>query len=139
MPNLFYIRWQEDSTPTVLGRITAPNGTGAATGVDGEGNWLKQADISTITCKVFDLSSAAPNTPVAEPTVDKTVAVLDTPVTTNVVWTEDTVGYNFTHQLLNTIFATGEHTYRVEYKVTLTGGAVFHGAYEGPADPLRGS
>lgn len=135
----FNVMWDEDGDATVLGRITARNGTGAATGVDGEGNWLKIADVSTITCKVFDLRSATPSTPITTPTVTVATAVLDTPVTTNVLWTKDSTGYNFLHDLAASNFPTGEHWYRVEYKVTLSGGAVFFGVYEGPARSIWSS
>ena len=133
----FKVAWQEDGTATVLGRITARDGTGTATGVNGEGNWLKQADISTITCAVFDLSSSTPTTAIATPTVTIATHVLDTPVTTNVLWTQETgtvTGYNFLHDLPASAFPTGEHIYRAEYKITTTGGAVLWGAFEGPAE-----
>jgi len=136
---IFRVVWNEDSGATILGRITARDATGAATGKDGEGNWLKQQDISTITCKVFDLNGATPDTAIATPTVTITDSVLDTPITTNVIWTVDTIGYNFAHDLAASNFPTGNHTYRVEYKVTLTGGTIFHGVFEGVAQPLRGS
>lgn len=135
----FAVHWHEDSSATVLGRITARNGSGAKTGVDGEGKWLQQADISAITCKVFALDGSTPNTPSATPTVTVSSDVLDTPVATDTIWTKDDVGYNFIHDLASTLFATGGHRYRIEYKVTLSGGAVFHGVYEGTAQPIRGS
>lgn len=139
MANEFEVEWNEDATATVLARITARDGSGAATGKDGEGNWLEQADISAITCKVFDLDGETPDTPIAEPTVTISSVVLDTPVTSNAIWTKDVYGYNFLHDLANTNFPTGNHKYRVEYTVTLTGGAVFHASFEGRAKPIRSS
>lgn len=135
----FNVRWNEDGSATVLGRITARDGTGTATGVNGEGNWLKVADISTITCVVFDLDSTTPNVATATPTVTVATDVLDTPVTTNVIWTEDTTGYNFLHDLAATLFPTGCRRIQIEYEVTLTGGTVFHGIYVGPVKPIRTS
>ena len=135
----FYVRWNEDGSAVCLGRVTARDGTGAYTGVRGEGNWLKQVDISTITCKVFDLDSATPGSPTREPTVTIALAILDAPVMDGEDWDEDDVGYNFQHELLATDFPTGERRYRVEYKFTLTGGAVFHGSYQGTAQPITGS
>lgn len=135
----FQVTWDEDGDATALGRITARNGSGDATGVDGEGNWLEQADVATITCKVFDLNSATPDTPIATPTVTVATSVLDTPETTNVAWTKDTTGYNFVHDLAASNFPTGNHWYVVEYTVTLTGGAVMHGVYKGPARSIRSS
>ena len=139
MASSFVVQWNEDGSATVLGRITARDGSGAATGVNGEGNWLQQADITSITAKIFDLDSATPDTATATPTVTISTDVLDTPVTTNVIWTVDSTGYNFVHDLASTSFPSGNRQYRVEYEVTLTGGTVFHGSYTGLARAIRGS
>lgn len=134
----FRVKWNEDGSATVLGRITARDGSGSATGVDGEGNWLEQADIDTITYKVFDRDSDTPDTPVvAETSLTVADVMLDTPVTTAVIWTKDTTGYNFIHDIAASVFTTGGHQYEVEYKVTTTGGTVFHGKYRGTATPIR--
>lgn len=135
----FAVNWKEDGDCTVLGRITARNGSGDATGINGEGNWLQQADVSEIERKVFDLDGSTPDTPTATDTLTISSVVLDTPVTTNVIWTLDTTGYNFIDDIGAAKFPVGGRNYRVEYKVTLTGGQVFHGIYEGTAQPLRGS
>ncbi len=135
----FHVDWNEDGDATVLGRLTARNGSGVATSIDGEGNFLQVADIATITCKIFDLDSATPDTEISTPTVTVATEVLDTVVTAQTIWTEDTVGYNFLHDLAGSEFPTGERRYRVEYTVTLTGGAVFHGSYIGPGKPIRSS
>lgn len=137
--NQFQVVWNEDSTATVLGRIAARNGSGAATGKNGEGKFLQQGDVTTIECSVFDLDGTDPNTEIATPAVVVADAVLDTPVTTAVVWTKDAYGYNFIHNLAPTNFPTGNRRYRVEYKVTLADGTIFHGIYEGQARPLRRS
>lgn len=131
--------WREDSTATVLARLTARDGSGSATGVNGEGNWLQQADISTITCAVFDLDSTTPSTAINEPTVTIADVILDTPVTTNTLWTKDLKGYNFIHDLGPANFPTGNHTYRVEYTVTLGSGTVFHLTFEGIAQAIHTS
>lgn len=136
---MFEIEWNEDGSATVLGRITAAEGTGTATGVAGEGNWLKIVDVSTITCKVFDLDSATPDTPIATPTVTVASAVINTPVTSNALWTKDDVGYNFLHSLGAANFPTGGRRYQVEYTVTTAAGSVFHGVYTGIANPIRSS
>ena len=139
MASPFQVVWREDGDATVLARITARDGTGAATGVDGEGNFLKQADITSISCAIFDLDGDDINTAISTPTVTVATHVLDTPVTTAVLWTKDTTGYNFLHDLKGTEFPTGGSRYSVEYKVTLSGGAIFHGVYEGQARPIRTS
>lgn len=129
------VSWNEDGSATALARITSRNGSGSATGVNGEGNWLQQADLSTVTCKVFQKGGNAMSV-VATPTVTITSAVLDTPVTTNVLWTEDTTGYNFIHDLANTNFPTGGYEYIVEYTFTTSGGEVFHLVFKGCADSI---
>ena len=120
MSSHFFVQWSEDGDATVLGRITSRAGSGAATGIDGEGNWLEQADVASITCSVFDLDS-------------------DTPVTVNTLWTVDTTGYNFIHDLAATNFPTGSNRYSVEYAVSMTNGGKFHAIFEGIARPIRSS
>jgi len=136
---MFQVAWTEDSDVTVLGRITSRTGSGAATGVAGEGNFLQQADVTSITWKVFDLQSATPDTAITSGTSTVSTVVLDTVVTTSVLWTKDTTGYNFAQDMAASNFPIGDRTYRLEFVVTLTGGAVFHGIYEGVAKPLRSS
>lgn len=134
-------QWQEDGSATLLARVTARDGTGAATGVPGEGNWIKQADLSTITCKVFDRTPgyATPDTAIATPTVTISSAIQDTPVTSDAIWTVDLVGYNFLFDVAGTNFPTGGHTYRVELYFTTTGSKTWTIAYEGVAVPVVGS
>ncbi len=135
----FQVNWKEDSDATVLGRITARNGTGTVTGVRGEGNWLKQADVESITWKMFDLNSDTPDTEISSGTLTVSDVVLDTPVSANTIWTKDSVGYNFIHDVAAANFLTGNHNYSLEYTVTLVGGAKFHGVYGGLASPIRSS
>ena len=119
---VFPVVWHEDGSCTALARVTARDATGAATGISGEGKWVKQADLSTITCKVFDRSSSTPDTAIATPTVTISSAINDTPVTDGVLWTEDSTGYNFLHDLAHTNFPDGGRKYRVEYIFTPTSG-----------------
>lgn len=141
----FQVIFHEDSAATILGRLTARSGlaSGSATGVPGEGRWLQQADITSITCAVFDEDAAgtADTTAIATPTVTISTSVLDTPVTSNEIWTKGGPGYNFLHDLAYTNFPTGGNTYRVEYEVTLadSGATLLHGAYRGPALALYNS
>lgn len=135
----FVVVWNEDSTATVLGRLTARNGSGVATGVSGEGKWLQQADVSSIAYKIFDINSATPDTPIKTGTATVATVVLNTPVTATEIWTKDTIGYNFLHDLASTDFPAGDHLYSLEYVVTLAGGAVFHGVYRGVCSPVRSS
>ena len=133
------VKWREDGSCTTLARMTARDATGEWTGVAGEGNWLKQADLSAITCAIFDLDSATPSTALSTPTVTIATAIQDTPVTNGKIWAEDSIGYNFLHDLAATAFPTGGRNYRVEYKFTTTGSAVSWAVFEGPASEVRTS
>lgn len=128
----FYANWNEDGSATVLARLTARTGSGTATGEAGEGNWLKIVDVSTITYNVYDLDGTTPTTAISSGSLTVASVVIDTPVTANTLWTFDTVGYNFLHDLAANTFPDA-HRYRLEYTVTLSGGAVVHGIFEGPA------
>lgn len=131
--------WQEDGSATALARVCARDATGAPTGVSGEGNWIKRADLSSITCKVFDRSSTPPDTPIATPTVTTSTAILDTPITDGLIWDVDDVGYNFLFDLAGTCFPIGGHKYLVEFYFTTTGGKTWCLAFEGIASPVVGS
>lgn len=135
--NYIDVTWNEDGSATILGRLTARGGSGAATGVEGEGNWLEQADISSITLKVFDVDSETPNTPVRTATLTIADVILDTPVTSNVIWTRDTVGYNLIYDAPNTDFPTPNNRYDLEFTVVLQGGITFHGVYQGQTRSIR--
>lgn len=134
---MFAVNWKEDSSAEVLGRITARNGSGEATGVGGEGKFLQQGDISQIDCKVYNLTDDPDGGTVNDlGTLTISSVVINSPDTSGEVWTKDDIGYNFRHLISSTVFATGGSIYRVEYKFTLTGGAVFFEYFEGPAKAL---
>ena len=146
----FHVSWPEDGTPTCLGRITARNANGDATGKAGEGKWLQQGDISSITYNAYDLDGDDPDTPISgyeDVAVTVATAVLDTPVATDEIWTADgktedgdtITGYNFVHDLPAAIFAIGGRRYRIEYTINLSGGGVCHGSFVGPARPIKSS
>lgn len=126
------VSWNEDGSATCLARLTARNATGAA--ITGEGYWIKQADVTSITCKVFDDSAAQVEITPA-PTVTVSSAIIDTPVTDGVIWTADSVGYNFLFDIAGTYFPTGGHIYRVEFFATLatSGNATLPWRYIGEA------
>lgn len=135
----FHVEWPEDSSVYILGRVTSLDGSGEATGAPGEGYFLEQADIDTIECKVFDLDSDTPQEPTQEPAIDVADVILDTPDTSDVLWNKDSYGHNFRHHLGPLNFPVGGRQIRVEYKFTLNGGAVFHGAFVGVVQPVQGS
>lgn len=133
------VNWQEDGSATALARVCARDGSGTWTGVSGEGNWIKQADLTTITCAVFDRSGTTPDTPFLTPTVTIASAIQDTPVTDGKIWDIDAVGYNFLHDLPGTCFPSGGHKYRVEYAFTRSGGTTWAVIYEGIAESVAAS
>lgn len=128
--------WVEDSDCTLVARVTARDATGAWTGVDGEGNWIKQADLAAqgtgITCAVFDRSSATPDTLVTALTVTITSAIQDTPVTDRKIWDVDDTGYNFLFDVAGTNFPTSGKVIAVEVTWTTTGSKSWTYRWEGP-------
>lgn len=135
------VAWQEDGSAMALARVTAPDATGDATGVRGEGYWVKQADLAAggITCNVFDLSVPA-ETLIANPTVSISSAILDTPETDPALWDVDDVGYNFKFRLPASCFPVGGRKYLVEFYFQTTGGTdKWTIQYEGLASPVKGS
>ncbi len=133
--------FQEDSPSTLKARVVAEDATGAPTGVDGEGYWMKQADFSTITCNVYDRNSTTLDTPILTPTVTISTAIRDTPVSSQIVWTTDLIGWNFSHEVPGTAFPTGGHAYWVEYVFTPTAGSAYASRliFRGVASPVVGS
>ena len=115
--------WQANSVNTLLCRVSAPDGTGQPTGVRGEGNWLKQADISTLSYVVQDITDETAITTVIASTSLTVIAVVSDTITTNTArWTADGVGYNFSHSIPAASFPTRGNRYRIVYTLTLTGG-----------------
>lgn len=136
----FQVVWNEDGDATALGRLTARNGSGAATGVDGEGNFAQQGDLTSITFEVFELDDDGVfQSQGAAEAVTIASSILDTPVTTNVLWTVDTTGYNFIHDIPAAKFPTGGKIYKIEYNFTFSGGAAAKARYVGPARGVEGS
>lgn len=133
---MFAVNWKEDSTPDILGRVTARNATGLATGINGEGKFLKIADIDNITAQFYNLTSDPDGESPTPLTLVVADVILDTPDATEEVWKLDDVGYNFIHTPAASLFATGGSIYRIEYRFELVGGEVFHEYFEGPALPI---
>ncbi len=98
----------EDGSGSLMARVK---------GVDGDN--IVRADITSITCAVFD----AGGTSVATPTVVVATSVFDT-LQTDARWSPDidTTGYNFRHDMPATTFTAGGR-YTVEYKFTPASGA----------------
>lgn len=130
--------WPEDGSAIVLGRVTSHNGSGAVTGKDGEGNFTKQEDLTSITVKVLqqdEFGALSETTPA--PTVVIANAILDVPrdIDSNVLWVLDGIGYNFIFHVASLYFPTKGKIVRVEFTYSYdvaNNSAIGHGVYEGP-------
>lgn len=101
----------EDSTPTLLARIEIDRG--------GDADPVLQADLSSVTYKVFRKGS---ETPTSSGTLVIADVIYDT-LQTGTIWTVDTTGYNFLTLLPAAAFPD-PGSYTAEVKFTQTGGAV---------------
>lgn len=101
------------------------------------GAMFVQADITSVTCKVFDLTSNTPDT--AATTLSPAVSsVFFNTAQTDGYWGLDNTGYNFRHTVTGSAFPKGGRRYRVEYEVvTGSHGSVF-AVFEVQTDPRRG-
>lgn len=124
----FYGVFNEDGTATIQGRAVARDGTGAT--IAGEGKLLQQADISTITIKVFKLVDPPVETFSATLTVS---AVIFNTLQVDATWVPgiDSIGYTFSTDIPASAFPDGDVKYRAEVRGTTTGGSVFWGRWEG--------
>jgi hypothetical protein len=126
------VRWWEDGSATLYARLTARDGTGTLQS-DGT-RLLKQADLSALSVKVFDVSGEAAETYSATLTISS--VVFDTLQTS---WGEDSTGYNFLAEIPTTAFPSGGKNYQAEVKITTTGGGVGWVKYTGPAEAVHTS
>jgi len=129
-------RWPVGATTTLLARCHARDGAGADTGQPREGKYITAAQVSTIACKVYDLSSATPETSLGTPSI--TSAAVITAVTSGYTIRDEDLGpYNFLFDLTTALIATAGHVYRVTIDITLTTGTVLETfAFEGVAVDL---
>lgn len=128
--NKAFVVWgevHEDGSFSVLARVCSLTGSGEEY-LPGEGNVLEQADVSTITAKVFDIGAdeeATTGTEVtAAPTVTVSTSIFDTLRTVGWPTDDDPHGYNFRHDLGPTYSAEGGEWRLVEYKFTQTDGTI---------------
>lgn len=125
-------KWQIGATKRLFARVHSGDGAGAATGYTdssgrSEGKYITAAQVSTITLKVYDRSSATPNTSLGSPTI--TSAAIVTAVTSGFTTdgagrNSDDAGYNFLFDLTSALIATAGHKYRVTCDITMTTGTV---------------
>ena len=117
----------EDGSYSVLARVAALEGTGLEY-VAGEGNVLKQVDITSVTGKVFNLGTDKNNLAGTEVTPAPTLTVSGNfyDVLRTVGWPTpgDPHGYNFRMDLGVIYTADPDTWYLFEARITLTGGGV---------------
>jgi len=108
-------------------RLISADGSGAIVG--GEGNLVAPADVQSISCTVYDLQLGnAASTPIATPSITSSAITL---LANDGLWRSfDPIGRNFLHQISGTVFAKADHTFRVVYKLTTTGGTNIVFAFE---------
>lgn len=102
----------EDTGAVIMARVYGNAGTA-----------ITQASLSSIVCKVYDLTNG--DTLIATRTLVIASVVFDTLQTSDPRWTEDDTGYNFLDVVEATNFPEGGRTYRLEYKFTPASGQVF--------------
>lgn len=111
-------------------RIVSKVGTGtdiSSTPPGPEGKAIVQADVSTIACAVYDLSSSTPTVVVATPTISIAGSISNS-LTVDSIWSHeheaiDATGRNFLHTVAGSVFAIANHVYRVCYTIVLTNGS----------------
>ena len=79
---------------------------------------ITQADVSSITLKVFDEDAADPDAAVSTASLTVSAVVFNT-LQTDARWQVDTTGYNFRYTIPAAALATGDHTYTVEFVFTM--------------------
>ncbi len=85
---------------------------------------ITRASLTSITYTVWDLDATDPTSSVDSGTLTVADVVFDT-LQSDDRWTTDDVGYNFRHDVADTVCSTGGHTYRIEHKFTASGGQIF--------------
>lgn len=88
---------------------------------------VRQADISTITWKLFDKEARTVVVDSGSLTVSS--VIFDT-LQTDARWKADSEGYNFRWDVPETLLPTGDTDYRIELKYTTDTAIVFHDVFE---------
>ena len=128
----------EDGDFSIIGRVTAFDGTGAASPLEEEGNLVKQADLTSIQVKIYNTQSETPTT--AEQTANPTVAsvIFDTLQTTG-IWKLIRGGGNFKYDVAASWVPAGRTAYRIEVKFTTTGSKVYWGKWQAETQEILGA
>jgi len=93
--------------------------------VKDDGSAIVQADVSSITCNVYDENKNL----IASPSLTVAGNVTNTLVK-NAAWQADSTGFNFSAKLAGTNWPVGGETYRVEVKFTPTSGNSFFALWD---------
>lgn len=87
---------------------------------------ITQASLTTIDWAVYKTDGTVVS---ASASLTVSNVIFDT-LQTDSRWTEDSTGYNFRHTVPAATLADGDTVYRVEYKMTATGGEIIRVTYE---------
>jgi hypothetical protein len=121
----------EDTPATVLARVCARVASGALSPIQTEGYLIKQTDIASIACKVYEEEG----TLIIATTPSKTDVIYDTLQTIG-VFAKLLRGGNFAYDIPATAFPSGSVNVRVEITITLTSGEPVRMIWEFPVLPL---
>ena len=132
--NTFNIEVREDTQFTLMARFCAIAGSGAVSPVAKEGNLITQANVSSISVKIYDASGTIIGTELT-PTASSTV--FDT-LGTTATWLniEDGLGGNWRYTVAGTYAPTGDVMERAEVLITLTDATVLVGVWSIFVQPL---
>ncbi len=128
---------REDTQFTLMARFCAINGSGAVSPVAKEGNLITQANVSSVSVKVFDAAGALILT---ELTPSAASTVFDT-LQTSATWgnIEDGLGGNWRYTVPGTYVPSPNVLQTVEVVITLTDGSTLPGVWNLYVLPLNRS
>ena len=130
-PKTFTGKYRQNGMASHYARIAAANGSGAATGIEGEGRYVQVADVDEIELTVIEKLTG--DVVLAATALTPSAVVLDSVVTSTAVWTQGG-GYNFLHHMPEGSYPESGKVYRTQYKITLNGDYdPLYLIFEGPA------
>ena len=100
----------EDSAFSILARVNA------------NGSNVTQADVSAIEYQIFPTNSTTAHTTATPLTVS---SVVHDTLQSDGRWTRDVTGYNWKHEVANSVLVDPTKDYQFEYKVTMADGSIF--------------
>lgn len=125
-PKVFKAKWNEDGTAYVMARVMRKNDSQNLVAA-------VPADVSSVIRRVF---TTVDDSVVLGPTTLTVADVFLSSLSTGSIWTADTTGFNFIDVVPPAAFPDGDTEYRIEYKITLTGGEVFWLLVTGTSLPI---